>query len=331
MGKGFDLSMKNKRAYTIILGLLCAVTAASCSGSNEVNSYTMGTVGETASATMSETAAQALITDAASLAESVSQTTADETTEKTTSETEVITETLSETESETTASSEQAEITTITAEQSVISETTTATAQVTTAETTQATTTTTTTTQATTTEPAPAKETVLVAYFSNPQTDATDADTSASRNLESGSLKGNVQYAAELIQAKVGGDIFRIETVEPYPAAYDPTINQALEEQRANARPELKNSIDISGYDTIYLGYPNWWGDLPMVLYTFLEQYDLSGKTVNVFVCHGGSRASSTLSTIKSLQPGANISDNVLTLYWTDIPEAPAKVNEWIG
>lgn len=171
---------------------------------------------------------------------------------------------------------------------------------------------------------------ILIAYFSNPQTDATDADTSASRNLESGSLKGNVEYAAELIQAKVGGDLFRIETVEPYPAAYDPTINQALDEQRANARPELKNSIDPSGYDTIYLGYPNWWGDMPMAIYTFLEQNDLSGKTVNVFVCHGGSRASSTLSAIKELQPSANVSDNVLTLYWTDIPNTAELVNEWI-
>ena len=250
------MSMKNKRIITAILGILCAVTAASCSGSNEVNSYTMGAVGET----VSETAA-------ASQSETSSQTSAVETTGETVSETEA----------------------------------------------------------------APAKATILVAYFSNPQTDSTDADTSASRNLESGTLKGNVEYAAELIQAKVGGDMFRIETVEPYPAAYDPTINQALDEQRANARPELKNSIDLSGYDTIYLGYPNWWGDMPMALYTFLEQNDLSGKTVNVFVCHGGSGASATLSTVKSLQPGANVSDNVLTLYWTDIPDAPAKINEWTG
>ena len=175
-----------------------------------------------------------------------------------------------------------------------------------------------------------ASSNILIAYFSNPQTDATDADTSASRNLESDTIKGNVEYAAELIQAKVGGDMFRIETVEPYPAVYRDTTDKALDEQRANARPELKNSIDLSGYDTIYLGYPNWWGDMPMALYTFLEQYDLSGKTVNVFVCHGGSRASSTLSTIKSLQPSASISDNVLTLYWTDIPNAPVLVNEWI-
>ncbi len=256
LGKGFDMIMKNKRIITVIIGILCAVTAASCSGSNDVNSYTMGTVGETAS----ETAA-------ASQSEASSQTTAVETTGETVSETET----------------------------------------------------------------APAKKAVLVAYFSNPQTDATDAETSASRNIESGTLKGNVEYAAELIQAKVGGDMFRIETVEPYPAAYDATIDKALDEQRANARPELKNSIDLSGYDTIYLGYPNWWGDMPMAVYTFLEQYDLSGKTVNVFMCHGGSRASSTLSTIKSLQPGADVSDNVLTLFWTDIPDAPAKINEWIG
>ena len=185
--------------------------------------------------------------------------------------------------------------------------------------------------QAVSSDTSEASSNILIAYFSNPQTDATDADTSASRNLESGTLKGNVEYTAELIQAKVGGETFRIETVEPYPAAYDPTINQALDEQRANARPELKNSVDLSSYDTIYLGYPNWWGDLPMALYTFLEQYDLSGKTVNVFVCHGGSRASSTLSTIKSLQPSASVSDNVLTLYWTDIPNAPTLVNDWVG
>ena len=250
------MSMKNKRIIPVILGILCAVTAASCSGSNDVNSYTMGTVGETAS----ETAA-------ASQSETSSQTTAAEITEEPVSETETV----------------------------------------------------------------PARKTVLVAYFSNPQTDSTDADTSASRNLESGSLKGNVEYAAELIQAKVGGDMFRIETAEPYPSAYDPTINQALDEQRANARPELKNSIDLNGYDTIYLGYPNWWGDMPMAVYTFLEQNDLSGKNVKIFVCHGGSGASSTLSTIRSLQPDANVSDNVLTLYWTDLPDAPAKVNEWIG
>ena len=248
--------MKNKRIIPVILGILCAVTAASCSGSNAVNSSAMGTVVETAS----ETAA-------ASQPETSSQTTAAETTGETVSEPET----------------------------------------------------------------APAKETVLIVYFSNPQTDSTDADTSASRNIESSTLKGNVEYAAELIQAKVGGDMFRIETVEPYPAAYDPTIDQALDEQRANARPELKKSIDVSAYDTIYLGYPNWWGDMPMVVYTFLEQNDLSGKNVNIFVCHGGSGASATLSTIKSLQAGANVSDNVLTLYWTDIPDASAKVNEWIG
>ena len=185
--------------------------------------------------------------------------------------------------------------------------------------------------QAVSSDTSEASSRILIAYFSNPQTDATDADSSASRNLESDTIKGNVEYAAKLIQAKVGGDMFRIETVEPYPAVYRDTTDKALDEQRANARPELKNSIDISGYDTIYLGYPNWWGDMPMVVYTFLEQNDLSGKTVNVFVCHGGSRASSTLATIKSLQPSASISDNVLTLYWTDIPNAPAKVNEWIG
>ena len=92
--------------------------------------------------------------------------------------------------------------------------------------------------------------------------------------------------------------------------------------------------VDVIGsakYDVIMLGYPNWWGDLPMPVYTFLEETDLSGKTVYPFVCHGGSKASSTVSTIKELEPDARVSEDVLTIYWNEVSDAEKLVSDWIG
>ena len=173
---------------------------------------------------------------------------------------------------------------------------------------------------------------ILIAYFSNPQTDSTDADSSASRNLNSGTLMGNVEYTASLIQNQIGGDIFRIETISPYPADYRDTTNQAKNEQNENVRPELVNHLDdVSQYDTIYLGFPNWWGDMPMAVYSFLEEYDFTGKEIHIFVCHGGSGASGTISSIQSLQSGASIDENPLTLYWTDVENAENLVMKWLN
>lgn len=172
---------------------------------------------------------------------------------------------------------------------------------------------------------------VLVVYFSNPQSDGTDVDTHASRNRESKDLMGNVEYAASLIRQKTNAEVFRIETKDPYPAQYNATADQAKKEQNEKARPALKNHLEnIDGYDIIYLGYPNWWGDLPMPVYTFLDETDLSGKTVYPFVCHGGSKASSTVSTIKKLEPKAEVSDDVLTLHRNEISKADKLVDEWI-
>ncbi|HAJ96798.1 MAG TPA: flavodoxin [Ruminococcus sp.] len=173
---------------------------------------------------------------------------------------------------------------------------------------------------------------ILIAYFSNPQTDSTDADSSASRNLNSGTLMGNVEYTASLIQNQIGGDVFRIETVIPYPADYSDTTNQAKNEQNENARPELVSHLEnVSQYDTVYLGFPNWWGDMPMAVYSFLEEYDFTGKEIHIFVCHGGSGASGTISSIQSLQSGASVDATPLTLYWTDIENAENFVMNWLN
>ena len=95
---------------------------------------------------------------------------------------------------------------------------------------------------------------------------------------------------AMTIQEAIGGELFRIETTEEYPLEHETLVNQAKEEQNEDARPELATHIEnVEQYNIICLGYPNWWGDMPQPLYTFLEEYDFSGKTIIPFNSHGGS------------------------------------------
>lgn len=150
---------------------------------------------------------------------------------------------------------------------------------------------------------------ILIAYFSVPEdvdTSGVDAIAGASIVVKDGEVMGNTEYVAKVIQQTVGGDLFRIETTEQYPLDHDPLVDQAAEEQDANARPALSTHIDnLEKYDTIILGYPNWWGDMPMPVYSFLEEYDFGAKQIIPFITHGGSGASRTVDTISELQPGA--------------------------
>lgn len=116
-----------------------------------------------------------------------------------------------------------------------------------------------------------------------------DTVAGASRVAVDGEVLGNNQYIAQLIRKEVGGDLFSIETVQEYPTTHEPLLEFAYEEKADNARPELATQIeDPDSYDVIFLGYPNWNADLPMLLYTFLEEYDFSGKTIIPFTTHGG-------------------------------------------
>ena len=124
--------------------------------------------------------------------------------------------------------------------------------------------------------------------------------------------------------------MFRIETVDPYPLDHDPLVDQAADEQDENARPLLASHIEnLDQYETILLGYPNWWGDLPMPLYSFLEEYDLGGKTVIPFVTHGGSRASRTIDTIAELEPEAQIYGDALVVSREDVADSEDTVADW--
>lgn len=174
---------------------------------------------------------------------------------------------------------------------------------------------------------------ILIAYFTMPEdvdTEGADAVTGASIVVEDGEVLGNVEFLATIIQDTVGGDLFQIETVQQYPLEHDALVDQAAQEQDENAHPELATHIDDLGqYDTIFLGYPNWWGDLPMPLYTFLEEYDLSGKTIIPFCPHGGSGFSRTESTIAQMQPGATVSENGLTISRNDVAQSREQVAQW--
>ena len=174
---------------------------------------------------------------------------------------------------------------------------------------------------------------VLIAYFSVPEdvdTEGIDANAGASIVVRDGQVMGNLEYMANVIQQTIGGDLFRIETVEEYPLDHEPLVDQAAEEQDEEARPELSTQIENPDqYDTILLGYPNWWGDMPMALYTFLEEYDFSGKTIIPFTAHGGSGFSDTVDTIAELQPDAEVSDEGLSISRNDVAEAQEEISSW--
>lgn len=174
---------------------------------------------------------------------------------------------------------------------------------------------------------------VLIAYFSVPEdvdTSGVDAVSGASIVVKDGGVHGNTEYVAKIVQETIGGDLFRIETIEDYPLDHDPLVDQAADEQDAELRPELKSHIeDMEQYDTVILGFPNWWADLPMPVYTFLEEYDLGGKTIIPFVTHGGSGFSGTEDTIAGLQPDAAVSGNTLSLSRGDVADSEEEVRQW--
>lgn len=174
---------------------------------------------------------------------------------------------------------------------------------------------------------------ILIAYFSVPEdvnTKGKDAIAGASIVVKDEQVMGNTEYVAKLIQKTIGGDLFRIETTEQYPLKHDTLVDLAAEEQDENKRPELAGHIeDFEKYDVVILGYPNWWADLPMPVYSFLEEYDLDGKTIIPFVTHGGSGFSKTVNTISKLQPKAQISDNTLSISRNNIADCEEEVIDW--
>ena len=174
----------------------------------------------------------------------------------------------------------------------------------------------------------------LVVYFSMPETTDPDNMTREEENslvVIDGEVVGNTQYVAYVIQENTQGDIFRIEPEVPYPTEHDTLVDLAAEEQEENARPTINGKIEeLEQYDTIFIGYPNWWSDMPMILYSFFDDYDFAGKTIIPFNTHGGSGFSSTIETIKELEPDANVNENGFTVSRNNVADAENDIIEWL-
>ena len=144
------------------------------------------------------------------------------------------------------------------------------------------------------------------------------------------SRTGNTRSVAQEIQKNVGGDLFEIKTTNTYPEEYQATTEQAKTEKNNNFRPELAAKVpNIDSYDVIFVGYPIWWGTMPMGVFSFLEQHNLAGKTVIPFCTHGGSGFGDSVSDIKKTSPQANVVQG-LALRGSEAGKSQTEIANWL-
>lgn len=178
------------------------------------------------------------------------------------------------------------------------------------------------------------KPNILVVYFSMPETANAANMTREEANstvVVDGAVLGNTQYLARLIERNTGADSFRIEPKTPYPARHDRLVDIAKREQNNAARPGLSAKAEgLERYGVIFPGYPNWWGDMPMILYSFLENHDLSGKTIIPFNTHGGSGFSNTIDAIAKLQPDATVVRNGFSVFRNSVAGCEKELIAWL-
>ncbi|WP_242860641.1 flavodoxin [Clostridium sp. KNHs205] len=172
---------------------------------------------------------------------------------------------------------------------------------------------------------------ILIAYFTAAENSGVDAISSASYTTVNGTPVGRVRAVADMIAEETGGELFSIQTSVVYPTDGEKLIDYAAKEQDENARPELTSKIDnLDQYDTIFIGYPNWWYDLPMVMYSFFDEYDFAGKTIIPFNVHNGSRFSSTIETIQKMEPQAAVVEDGFTVSERTVADAAEDVASWL-
>ena len=168
------------------------------------------------------------------------------------------------------------------------------------------------------------KKKILVAYFSR---------TGTQRNV--GNItKGNTAIIGEMIAAKTGADLFEIKVAEDnYPKKYSDLLSYAQKEKEEGVRPEIVGNAHIEDYDVIFVGYPNWWQDLPMPVYTFLESYDFSGKRVIPFCTHEGSGLVGTEKQLRRIVTTANVESGIGIyghIAQNNPQEAEKKLDIWL-
>lgn len=143
-------------------------------------------------------------------------------------------------------------------------------------------------------------------------------------------LIGNTEYIADVIVDVTKGDKFLIQTQAKYSADYDELVDQQKEEKTEQSRPALQSHVEnFSEYDVIYLGFPNWWYGMPMPVYSFLEEYDFSGKTIIPFNTSGGSGFSDAVEEIKKLSPNATVLDGYTT-NGNGVENKRQEITEWL-
>ena len=289
-----------KNVLAILLAAALALSCAACGSSNDTQSTASGSA-ETATSEESSSQEEetATSTDASEEAESSADASEEtsasaESSEEADASTESAAETGSEPSEEAPASTEESADETASSEQSSGSN-------------------------------------ILIAYFTAAENSGVDAVASASYSTVNGEAVGRLRAIADMIQQNTGGDLFSIRTSVVYPTDGGELIDYAAQEQDENARPELTSHIEnLDQYDTIFVGYPNWWADLPMAVYSFFDEYDFSGKTIIPFNVHNGSRFSRTIQTIEELEPDATVIENGFTVNERDVADAAGDVASWL-
>lgn len=167
------------------------------------------------------------------------------------------------------------------------------------------------------------KNNILIAYFSR-----------AGNNYVKGDITdlpiGNTKIIAEKIQQLTGGLLYELKTLKNYPADYNETTKVAMEELRMRSRPELISMLeDLHGIDIIFLGFPNWWGTMPMAVFTFLEEYRWKGKRIIPFCTHEGSGLSNSIREIKKTCPEAEV-DQGIAIYGHEVQFSEKVIERWL-
>ena len=164
---------------------------------------------------------------------------------------------------------------------------------------------------------------VLIAFYSR-----------AGENYFGGAYRriavGNTEKAAEMLAELTGGELYKIEQVQPYSENYQSCIAEAKADLQKKTRPEVLNlPNNLDAYDEIYLGYPNYWGTMPMAVYTFLEHYDFTGKIIHPFCTHEGSGLSHTVQDIQRTAPEVHVTKG-LAIHGSSVEEARPVLEKWI-
>lgn len=141
---------------------------------------------------------------------------------------------------------------------------------------------------------------------------------------------GNTEVAANFITEFVEADKFKVEMVNPYPETYGECTAKAKMDQGSNARPEIKNDMDISDYDVIYIGFPIYWDTMPMAMFTFLENHNWEGKIIKPFVTHEGSGFANSIDDLGKVCKGATIKEG-LAIHGADVRGYKFSIRRWVN